>query len=181
MRLVRVAAPGADADLTDQLGAAFRAFNAGLDIRLRFLSIGIEDRLVEVGDAAEATRTVDGLLAGGDVAAVLLDGTGPAALGAATVTVRRGVALVRLGAGRRDDDPESCRAIERLAALLVADPDGLGTLRSEGMSEQDVARRVVSTAAVAAPGNGAGKTWGERVIAAVRRVGRRSPRAGEES
>ena len=50
MKVLRVHAAGGSR-LADAVSRAVKDFNRGLDIRLRFLSIGIEESVLEVADA----------------------------------------------------------------------------------------------------------------------------------
>jgi hypothetical protein len=133
MRVLRVHAPGASRALAERVGRAVADFNRGLDIRLRFLSIGIDEVVVEVKDVPTAEDAV-GAAAGPRPDAVVLFGEGAAAVAAASVAARAGIAVVRVGAGRRGGpDPDAARAADRLAGvLLVHDAECARALQAEG-------------------------------------------------
>src|SRR6185503_5851476 len=76
MRVLRVHAPGTPTAVAEAVGRAAVEFNRGLDIRLRFLSIGIEETVVEVADAADAAERVAAALAERPSDAVVLFGEG---------------------------------------------------------------------------------------------------------
>jgi len=153
MRVLRVLAAGADDGLSDVLRAAFRAFNRELDIRLRFLAIGIDERVLTVGDAASSAEGVDGALADFGPEYVVLDGDGAGALAAATTVARHHIPLVRLRAGRRDGEhADAARAVDRIATVLIAhDADCTARLADEGLeghvapAGEDVGMTVIRT------------------------------------
>ena len=135
MKLLLIRATGVPDGLADSALRAIAAFNASLDIRLRFLNIGIEPSVVAVAEAAEAAEVVDAALSQSPFDAALLFGGGAAALAAATTVVRSGVLLVRAGAGvRTGPEADASRAIDRLAGVLLPfDAAGTRSLQSEGL------------------------------------------------
>ena len=170
MRVVRVHAPGADDALAAAVTDAVRAFNAALDIRLRFLSIGIEETVLAVAEAASAAETVDGALTGRGGApgadVVLILGTGEAAVAAATAARRAQVPALRVGAGERggsDSEAGAGRALDRLCNVLLA--RGEGPVRV--LREEDVPGEIED---VGEPGDPA---TGERIVRAIARARRR--------
>ncbi len=136
MKFLRVLCPGHDVAVSAALREAVAAFNRGLDIRLRFLSIGIEDRELVVNDAEHATAAVGGVLDEWRPDAVVLLGDGVSAVAAATITARHPATLARLCAGRRvGPEADAARAVDHLAdVLLVVDDASELTLRDEGLS-----------------------------------------------
>ncbi len=135
MKVLRVQADGVDEPLSAALRQAFQAFNRGLDIRLRFLAIGIDERVLTVGDAASAAERVDGAITEFGAEYMVLDGDGEGALAAATAAARRHVPLVRLRAGRRDGDhADAARAVDRIATILIAsNAASVALLADEGL------------------------------------------------
>jgi UDP-N-acetylglucosamine 2-epimerase len=180
MKVLRVHAPGTDPVLAGHVTAAVRTFNAELDIRLRFLAIGIEERVLDVQDAAGAAEQVGAALGGAQDAseatasgpdgapapttdAVLLLGGGEAAVAAAATAARARVPVVRVGAGARGEGADAARAVDRLAAVRLAHDDlALQALREEGLGE--------ASETVGAPGDPAS---GERIVRALSRARRR--------
>ena len=59
MKLLRILCPGHDPVASTALRDGVVAFNRGLDIRLRFLAIGIEDREITVTDGLSAAAQVE--------------------------------------------------------------------------------------------------------------------------
>ena len=165
MKVLRVEAPGASAALTRSIEDAVRAFNAGLDIRLRFLSIGIEETAIAPADAAAAAEQAGLALAKGDVDLVLVLGEGEAALAAAAAAARAQVPLVRVGAGRRTGPhADANRGVDRLAASHLAhDKAALAALAAEGISGAE---------SIGEPSDPAA---GERVVRALTTARRRDP------
>jgi hypothetical protein len=163
MKVLRVEAPGTDPALAQAIAAAVASFNANLDIRLRFLSIGIEETVVRPADAASAAERVGAELARGGVDAVLLLGDGEAAVAAAAAAVRAQAPLVRPGAGRRSGPAaDAARAVDRLANVLIAhDAAALEALREEGLAAAETLGRVPAA--------------GERVVRALTAARRRDP------
>ncbi len=151
MRVLRVVAPGAAGPLVALVRDGIVAFNAELDIRLRFLAIVIEERELVVDGVEDAALRCEEAFGAYRPDVVALHGEGPAAVAAATAAVRAGRVLVRVGAGRRDGpDADAARAVDRLAHALVAFGDGpLAALREEGL-----AGRTVALPAPDAPGVG---------------------------
>jgi UDP-N-acetylglucosamine 2-epimerase len=143
MRVLRVHAPGTPDALRRAVAEAVRAFNDELDIRLRFLSIGIEERTLDVTDAADAAARTGEALADGSFDVVLLAGGGEAALAAAAAAVRARVPLVRAGAGTRADadaaPPGSpSRGADRLASVLLPyTGEDHARLVAEGLAPDD--------------------------------------------
>lgn len=142
MRLVTFVAPGGG-EARRAVSEAVAAWNRGLDIRLRFLNLAVEEAVVEVPAPAGDGQPADGALAASEdairresPAVVLLHGGGPAALAAALSAAKAGIPLVRTGAGRREGrwvDEE--RAADRLcAARLAASPGNLAVLAAEGLA-----------------------------------------------
>jgi hypothetical protein len=136
VRLLTVAAPGGAA-ARDAVSPALRAWTKGLDIRLRFLNIGIEERVLDLppGSAEAAGVAVERDLASFRPDVLLLHGGGDAALGAALAAARAGIPVVRSAAGRRDGAAADAeRAADRLAAaLLAADAPARDALAAEGL------------------------------------------------
>ncbi len=134
MKILRVHAPGTDAALAKAIGAAVASFNADLDIRLRFLSIGVDEIVLDVATAEDAAASVGRALASGAADVVVLLGGGEAGLAAAAAVVRAQIPLFRIGAGRRGSDGGASRGIDHLAscrlALSAADA---AVLASEGV------------------------------------------------
>lgn len=168
MKVLRVQAPGTPRELAESVARAVVEFNRGLDIRLRFLSIGIEETVVEVDDAAGSAESVAIAMRETAPDVVVLFGEGAAALAAATIAVRERAVLVRGGAGRRHGpNADADRAIDRLAAVhLVHGAADARNLESEGATGQ--------TIDVGAAGDPAA---GERVVRALSRA-RRSAHGG---
>lgn len=166
MKLLVVRAPGAPSALARSVDAALAAFNDGLDIRLRFLSIGIETRGVDVTSAADAAEIVGAALADGGADVVLLLGGGESAVATAATSRRAGTPVVRAGAGvrGRGDADGADRAADRLAEVLLPfDAAGAEALRVEGL--------VPGTEI----GDPAGPSAGSRVVAAVTAARRGHP------
>jgi len=140
MRVLRIHAPGTPRGLADRVGRAVVDFNRGLDIRLRFLSIGIEETVIEAESAASAADGVAAALRGSNPDLVVVFGDGPAALAAAACAARAQTIVVRAGAGRRDGPAaDEARAIDRLSALhLVHDAAGAKVLEEESVPGQRV-------------------------------------------
>jgi UDP-N-acetylglucosamine 2-epimerase len=123
------------------VSVALAAWTKGLDIRLRFLNIGVEESVIVLeaaapGEpAAAALAAVEEALGRGRPAVVLLHGGGPAALAAGVSAVKAGVPVVRTAAGLRDGpSSDEDRAADRLAAaLLAAGPEALAALAAEGL------------------------------------------------
>jgi hypothetical protein len=134
MKVLRVHAPGAPSALAEQVGRAVADFNRGLDIRLRFLSIGIEESVLELDGPSAADAMAAAAGARPDV--IVLMGGGPAAVAAVNAAASAGIAVVRVGAGRRDGgDPDAARAVDRLSAVLVVhDAACARTLQTEGVT-----------------------------------------------
>jgi UDP-N-acetylglucosamine 2-epimerase len=132
MKVLRVHAPGVPGALAERVGRAVADFNRGLDIRLRFLSIGIDESVIAVEGPGAADAVTASMETRPDVIVVL--GDGAEAVAAATSASRAGIAVVRVGAGRRGGtDPDAARAVDRLAAvLLVHDAAAARALASEG-------------------------------------------------
>ena len=166
MKVLRVHAPGASRSLAERVGAAVADFNRGLDIRLRFLSIGIDESVIEVDGAGAADAVTAAMETRPDVLVLL--GGGAEAVAAATSASRAGIAVVRVGAGRRaGTDPDAARAIDRLAAVLIVhDAAAARALAAEGVTGLvvDVGGQDDPSAAV-------------RIVEAVSRA-RRSARGG---
>jgi len=163
MKVLRVHAPGTPTAVAAAVGRAAVEFNRGLDIRLRFLSIGIEETVLEVSDVAGAAESVSAAMSERAPDAVVLFGDGAAALAAATCAVRGHTALVRVGAGRRDGaDADSARAIDRLAALLIVD----GPAAAAALDAEEVAAPRVDVGGFDDP------AAGEKIVRAVSRARR---------
>jgi len=164
MRVVRLVTPGADAALAEQVRDALQAFNRGLDIRLRFLSIFLEDEEVRLDDPESAAERTAQVLDASRPSVVIVHGDGTSALAAATVAARGDAVLAHLGAGARGgEDADTARAVDRLCGLLLAvGDDAVAALASEGLAERTRALR-------------AGPDLGHQVIKALRaeRVRRR--------
>ena len=137
MRILRIHAPGTDPALAEAVGDAVRVFNSELDIRLRFLAIGIEEQIVEVGDPAHAAEAVATAVRRHTPEAVVLMGDGETAVAAAASVKRSGSALVRVGAGGRGGPhADAARAVDRLATLLLAHgEEAMTVLETEELTE----------------------------------------------
>lgn len=135
MRLLTVVAPGGEA-ARRTVSAALAAWTKGLDIRLRFLNIGVDEEILAVPLPAPAMAAVEAALLRARPAVVLLHGTGPAALAAAVAAGKAQVPVVRTAAGERDGAAgDEDRAADRLAsALLAAGDAALAALSAEGLS-----------------------------------------------
>jgi alkyl hydroperoxide reductase subunit AhpF len=169
MKVLRVHAPGTPSAVADAVGRAAVEFNRGLDIRLRFLSIGIEETVLVVEDAAGAAESVSAAVNERAPDAVVLFGDGAAALAAATTAARARTALVRVGAGRRDGaDGDAARAIDRLAALLIVD----GSAAAAALDAENVSAPRVDVGDFADP------AAGEKIVRAVSRARRGSTGGG---
>lgn len=135
MKVLRIHAPGIEPGLTDAILSAVDAFNRSVDIRLRFLSIEIDEDVLNVDSPEQAAEAV--ALAVQDQRPMLcvLLGQGDTALAAASAAVRAGAGLVRVGSGRRDGPAaDSARALDRLASVcLVHDDQALAQLEEEGL------------------------------------------------
>jgi UDP-N-acetylglucosamine 2-epimerase len=166
MRVLRIHAPATPPALAESVGRAVREFNRGLDIRLRFLSIGIDETVLDVKDAAQAAEAVSAELSRSAPDVVILFGDGAAALAAASCAVRERALLVRAGAGRRDGpDADASRAIDRIAAVhLVHGPAAAAALDAEsaGGTRVDV-------------GAAEDPAAGEKIVQALSRARRASP------
>jgi hypothetical protein len=171
MKVLRVHAPGTPQGLADQVGRAVTDFNRGLDIRLRFLSIGVEETVLAVADAAGAAESVDAAIRERTPEVVVLFGGGPAALAAAACAVRERAVLVRAGAGRRDGpDADAARAIDRLATVLLVHGAAAGAaLEAEHAPGQRVE-----------VGDAGDPAAGERIVRALSRA-RRGTQGGSSS
>jgi hypothetical protein len=166
MKVLRVHAPGAPRALAEQVGRAVADFNRGLDIRLRFLSIGIDESVLELGAEGAADALAAATQRRPDAVVVL--GGGAEAVAAATSAAAAGIAVVRVGAGRRaGPDPDAARAVDRLAAvLLVHDAECARALQAEGV-----------TGLVVDVGPEDGPSAAARIVEAVSRA-RRAARGG---
>ncbi len=155
MRLLRVHSTGTDESLARRIGDAVAEFNRKLDIRLRFLSILIEDDVVEVDDAAAALEAVEQSLSDRQADVVLLMGEGDAAVAAATAANRAGRLLLRMSAGEREGaHADANRAVDRLSsahlhhgaeAALVLETEGIDGLHIDvgDVTDTDVGDRIV--------------------------------------
>ena len=170
MKVVRVHAPGADEAVGRSIESAVRAFNASLDIRLRFLSIGIEERVLRVADAEAAAEQVAAALAasgGGPGADVLvLLGGSEAAVAAAAAAARSHVPVLRVGAGERTGrDADAARSVDHMASIaIVHGPACAAALRDEGVA-----------ADVEDVGDARGAALGEHIVRVLSRARRRGP------
>ena len=140
MKILRVIAPGSDPSLQAAMGEAITSFNRGVDIRLRFLSIHVDQVELIVDEPGSAAARVDEAITLHRPAVALLDGDGETALASAAACVRRGVPLARLRAGRRDGaDADAARGVDRLAGqLLTLDDAAHGRLVEEGLADKAV-------------------------------------------
>jgi hypothetical protein len=140
VRLLTVVAPeGAAAAAAPS--EALAAWTRGLDIRLRFLNIGVEETVLAPPEPAagapaaaalaEVERAVDRL----EPSVLLLHGRGPVALAAALSAAKAGVPVVRTAAGLRDGPAgDEDRAADRLAAARLAPgAAALEALGAEGL------------------------------------------------
>jgi UDP-N-acetylglucosamine 2-epimerase len=168
MRVLRIHAPGTPRGLADRVGRAVADFNRALDIRLRFLSIGIEETVLDVDSAAGAAESVAAALAERAPDVVVVFGDGPAALAAAACAARGRVVLARAGAGRREGPAaDEARAIDRLASLhLVHAAECAKILEDEAVAGQRVD-----------VGGAEDPSSGERIVRALSRA-RRSAQGG---
>ena len=159
MRLLRVLCHDHDPRDADALRSAIGEFNRGLDIRLRFLSIGIEDREVEVDAGDEAAVAVERALEDRPADAVIVLGNGAEAVAATTFAVRCVPVVAHWDAGRREDAAaDTRRAVDHLSTLLLVRGDEAdAVLRAEGLAD-----RIARVAAPDAP------EFGRDVINALR-------------
>jgi len=165
MKLLRILCPGHDPAASSALRDGVAAFNRGLDIRLRFLSIGIEDREITVTDGTSAATQVENELDAFAPDAVVLLGHGAAAVSAATLSARRPMVLARLGSGVRDGpSADAARAVDHLSAvLLVLDDACEAALRAEGLGD-----RIARVARPDDSGAAGNSDFGRNVIMALR-------------
>lgn len=165
MRVLRVEGPGTDPRIAEAIGAAVVAFNGALDIRLRFLAIGIEETVLAAGEPHAAPEAVARSLSSAPFEAVVLLGDPEVAHACAAAADRAGVPVVRVGAGLRSGGAaDASRAVDRIARALVALDDAAAeALRGEGFSPSEEPRGDDPAAA------------GERVVRALTRVRRISP------
>jgi len=165
MKLLRILCPGYDGTASDALRDAVAAFNSGLDIRLRFLAIGVEDRELVVEDGPDAAAEVESRLDAFAPDAVVLFGNGAAAVAAATMAVRGAATLARFGAGfRAGPEADTARAVDHLATvLLVVDDTSEATLRDEGLAD-----RIARVADAGDGGHLRDTDFGRNVIKALR-------------
>jgi hypothetical protein len=166
VRVLRIHAVGADPGVAAAVGDAVRAFNAALDIRLRFLSVGIEETVVETAADPDAAGAAAHLA--GDrpdpVAIMILLGTGEAAVTAAAAALRAGVPVVRVGAGERSGpDADASRAVDHLCPVLLA----------WYAAGAEVLRRESAGGAVEVVGGRDDPETGARIVRAVTRARRR--------
>jgi len=169
MKVLRVHAAGTPSALAAAVGRAAVEFNRGLDIRLRFLSIGIDETVLEVGDAAAGAEAVRAAILDRSPDAVLLFGDGASALAAATSAARARTPIVRVGAGRRvGPDADAARAIDRLASLLVVD----GAAAAAALEAESVTSPRVDVGDFADP------AAGDKIVRAVSRA-RRATQGGD--
>ena len=140
MRLLTVVAPGGD-EARAEVSGALVSWTRGLDIRLRFLNIGVEESVVVLEGAppgeppGAALASVEEALWRSRPAVLLLHGRGPAALAACVSAGKAGVPVVRTAGGLRDGaTADEDRAADRLsAALLAPGPAALAALAGEGL------------------------------------------------
>jgi hypothetical protein len=144
MKVLRIHAAGTDPELAASVSSAVDSFNRGIDIRLRFLSIEIDETVVEAPDPESAAAVVGELVRTSRPALCVLLGHGVAALAAGAAAVRVGARLVRVGAGcRQGEGADAERAMDRLASVcLVFDEAAFAALADEGLSDRG--RRVGS-------------------------------------
>ena len=142
MKILRVLAPGADPSLVQQVRDGVEAFNRGLDIRLRFLSIVVEGGEALVADPESAVEVVGALMTAAGPTIVLVHGDDAAALAAVTIAARSDAVVAHMGAGTRSGgDADTARAIDRVCGLLLAvGAEAAATLADEGL--QDRTRRL---------------------------------------
>lgn len=165
MRVLRVHAPGTPRALAERVGRAVSEFNRGLDIRLRFLAIGIDETVLDVSDEAQALEAVAAAAQRLAPDVVVVFGEGPPALAATAAAARTRAVVARAGAGRRDGpEADAARAADRLASLhLVESGEHADALEAEG-----VPGRRVEVGAADAP------DAGERIVRALSRARRGS-------
>ena len=164
MRVLRVLSPDADEPLAQSVREGVRAFNRGLDIRLRFLSIVVEDSELRVADPESAAELMGRSLEEFAPTVVLVQGGDASALAAATLAARTDAVVAHLAAGDRGvDDVDTARALDHVCGLLLALGESeMQVLRDEGLLDR---------ARLLTPGEG----LGHQVIKALRaeRVRRR--------
>ena len=133
MKLLTLVAPGGD-EARRTVSGALAEWTRGLDIRLRFLNIGVEEAVVVL--AGDALGVAEAALLRERPAAALLHGRGPLAMAAAISVSKAGVPLVRTGAGRRDGEfSDGERAADRLGTALLAEAAAdLAALAAEGLA-----------------------------------------------
>lgn len=169
MRVLRVHTEHADPAVTGAVDHAIQRFNRGLDVRLRFLSIGIEDAVVRPGEGVEVAAEIDAALDRHQPEIVLIVGSGAAAPAAATVAARRRVRTVRLGAGNRSGPHADYeRATDRVCTWrLCLDRAALSRLEEEGLGADS-----------SVVGDSDSSTMADRVVDALSRI--RRTKLGEE-
>jgi len=168
MRVLRVHAPGTSRGLADRVGRAVVDFNRSLDIRLRFLSIGIDETVIDVESAAAASDAVAAAVRASAPDIVIVFGDGPGALAAAACAARGHCVVVRAGAGRREGPAaDEARAIDRLAALHLVH----GAAAARILEDEAVAGQRVDVGDADDPASG------ERIVRALSRA-RRAAQGG---
>lgn len=142
MKILRVLAPSAEPELADHVREGVAEFNRGLDIRLRFLAIGVEDSEVVVEEPESAAEIVAEAMAAAQPTVVLVHGDDSAALAAATIAARSDAVIAHVGAGVRSGlqegaDADTARAIDHVCGLLLAiGPEAVEALAEEGLQER---------------------------------------------
>ena len=144
MRILRVLTPGADDGVAASVRDAIASFNRGLDIRLRFLSILIEDTELRVEEPESAAELVGAAIEERAPSIVVVQGDEVCALAAATVAARGDRVVAHLGAGTRPEcDADTARAIDRVCGLLLPIGDAAyAALLEEGLGDR--ARRLAA-------------------------------------
>lgn len=167
MRILTVTVPGSGA-ARDSVSGALAEWNRGLDIRLRFLNIGIEEARLDLAPAedpgeaaAAALERVESHILRERPVLVVLHGGGPAALSTAVSAAKAGVPLLRTASGIRggEHDGEE-RGADRLATFrLACGREALAHLVGEGLDEGS-----------SDPGSPGEAGWEEAVARAILRV-----------
>jgi hypothetical protein len=134
VNLLTLVAPGGEGHRA-AVSAALAAWTRGLDIRLRFLNIGVEEEVLVLAAGDGAPAAVEAALLRRRPGVVLLHGRGPSALAAAIAASKAGVPLVRTAAGGRDGAAgDEDRAADRLCqARLSTEGEALAALEAEGL------------------------------------------------
>jgi hypothetical protein len=143
MKILTVTLPGAEG-ARDAVSASLADWNRGIDIRLRFLNIGIEETRLDLEpgadigeDCAVALERVETAIARERPVLILLHGGGAPALSVAVTAAKATVPLFRTSAGMRGGpfDGEE-RGADRLATVrMAAGSAALAELVEENLGE----------------------------------------------